>query len=214
MTSRRGFTGAALAALIVAGGAALVADTLYLRNGREITGRLVGVRGDRIQFEEERGWAGRRVVEFDRDEIRAIEFDGRASGGRSDDRSGGPGRGRPSGLREREVVVSADVPWNDAGIEVRAGQSIYFSARGQVRWGRDRRDGPEGENNSAHNPGRPIPNRAAAALIAKIGERGDPFFVGAEEGPFRVRSSGRLFLGINDDYLADNSGNFRVVVSY
>jgi hypothetical protein len=29
-----------------------------------------------------------------------------------------------------------------------------------------------------------------------------------------VRNSGRLQLGINDEYLADNSGNFRVTVYY
>jgi hypothetical protein len=29
-----------------------------------------------------------------------------------------------------------------------------------------------------------------------------------------VRNSGRLYLGLNDDVLTDNSGNFRVVVYY
>jgi hypothetical protein len=29
-----------------------------------------------------------------------------------------------------------------------------------------------------------------------------------------MRSSGRLYLGVNDDFLADNSGNFRVTVYY
>jgi hypothetical protein len=28
-----------------------------------------------------------------------------------------------------------------------------------------------------------------------------------------MRSSGRLFLGVNDDHLADNSGYFEVIVS-
>ena len=40
------------------------------------------------------------------------------------------------------------------------------------------------------------------------------FYIGNDNGPIRVRSSGRLFLGVNDDYLQDNSGNFRVVVYY
>ena len=30
----------------------------------------------------------------------------------------------------------------------------------------------------------------------------------------RMRASGRLFLGINDDHLADNSGSLRVVIAY
>ncbi len=58
--------------------------------------------------------------------------------------------------------------------------------------------------------GRPIPSRPGAALIGRIGE--DPFFIGDGGGPVRMRQSGRLYLGINDDYLADNSGHFRVTV--
>jgi hypothetical protein len=115
-------------------------------------------------------------------------------------------------MRERQVIVSADVDWNDAGIDVRVGQTVYFEATGQVRWGRDRRDSAAGERNSPSNPNRPMPNRNAAALIGKIGD--DLFFIGDETGAIRVRNSGRLYLGVNDDVLTDNSGNFRVVVYY
>ena len=89
-------------------------------------------------------------------------------------------------MRERQVIVSADVAWNDTGIDVRAGQTIYFEAQGRVRWGRDRQDGPAGERNSPANPNRPMGNRNAAALIGKIGN--DMFFIGDETGPIRVRS--------------------------
>ena len=58
-----------------------------------------------------------------------------------------------------------------------------------------------------------MPNRPAAALIGKIGSgSSDYFFIGDEEGPIRVRATGRLYLGINDDFFNDNSGTFRVVV--
>ena len=114
-------------------------------------------------------------------------------------------------MRERQAIVSADVAWNDTGIDVRAGQTIYFEAQGRVRWGRDRQDGPAGERNSPSNPNRPMGNRNAAALIGKIGN--DMFFIGDETGPVRMRIGGRLYLGVNDDVLTDNSGNFRVVVT-
>ena len=39
-------------------------------------------------------------------------------------------------------------------------------------------------------------------------------FIGGDGGPFRARDTGRLYLGINDDVLTDNSGNLRVTVSY
>ena len=94
-------------------------------------------------------------------------------------------------MRERQTIVSADVAWNDTGIDVRAGQTIYFESTGQVRWGRDRRDGPAGERNSPSNPNRPMGNRNAAALIGKIGNgSNDMFFIGDETGPVRVRSPG------------------------
>jgi hypothetical protein len=99
-------------------------------------------------------------------------------------------------------------------VDVRSGQQIYLSAQGQTRWGPDRRDGPEGERNSPSNPNRPLPDRPAAALIGRIGERQDYFFIGADQGPFRARDSGRLYLGINDDVLTDNSGSLRVTISY
>ena len=56
--------------------------------------------------------------------------------------------------------------------------------------------------------------RSAAGLIGRVGNGSDFFFIGAEQGPVRVRSSGRLYLGVNDDFLQDNSGSFRVVVYY
>ena len=59
-----------------------------------------------------------------------------------------------------------------------------------------------------------MPNRNAAALIGRIGEDGDPFFIGNDTGPIRMRAAGRLYLGINDDYLQDNTGSLRVVIMY
>lgn len=198
----------ALALLMAVLPVAVSADTLYLRNGQRIEGELVSVRNDTIEFEERRNYGSGRVLRFDRDEVARIEFDNWGSGNTYTS-------GRPAGMRERQVTVSADVTWNDASIEVRAGQTVYFEATGRVRWGKDRRDGPAGERNSPRNDGRPMPNRNAAALIGKIGPGdGDVFFIGDESGAFRMRTSGRLYLGINDDVLTDNSGNFRVVVYY
>jgi hypothetical protein len=186
----------------------VLADTLVLRNGTRIQGELLAVRNGTIEFEERSGSGRARRIALNRDEVSRIEF----SSFTSDDRDVA---GRPGGLRERQIIVSADVPWNDAGIDVRSGQTIYFEATGNVRWGRDRRDGPEGEDNSPSNPNRPLPNRPAAALIGKVGNTSqDYFFIGAEQGAIRVRSSGRLYLGINDDFLSDNSGNFRVTIYY
>jgi len=195
--------------LVLALPAGLQADVLYMRDGSRITGELIGFRNGTIEFEERRGFGGGRTLRLDRDEVERIEFENRRFTNNNNNNSFG---GRPSGMREKQTIVSADVAWNDTGIDVRAGQTVYFEATGQVRWGRDRRDGPAGERNSPSNPNRPMGNRNAAALIGKIGN--DMFFIGDETGPVRLRSSGRLYLGVNDDVLTDNSGNFRVVVYY
>jgi len=214
MTSRR--LAAWLLGGLSMGAAALYADTLVLRDGRRIEGALVAVRGGTIEFEEQRLFGGRRVVRFDRDEVRRIEIDERSeSSAREEGESGGGyASERPRGLREREVNVPADLAWTDTGIDLRSGQAVYFNAAGSVRWGKDRKDGPEGEGGSHHNPNRPIPSRPGAALIGKVGGGSDVFFIGKDEGPIRMRGSGRLYLGVNDDYLLDNSGSFRVVVFY
>ena len=197
-------------AMVLAFTAAVQADTIYLRDGSRVQGELVGFRNGTIEFEERRSYGSTRTLRLDRDEVMRIEFDNTRTGGNSL----APG-GRPSGMRERQTIVSGNQAWSDTGVDVRAGQTIYFESSGQVRWGKDRRDGPAGERNSPSNPNRPLGNRNAAALIGRIGNgSNDYFFIGDESGPVRVRSSGRLYLGINDDVLTDNSGNFRVVVYY
>jgi hypothetical protein len=190
------------------------ADTLVMNDGRRLQGALLGVYGREIEFEERTG-GRRRTIRISRDQIDRIEFDrGEFDRSRSDDFHNQPYSGPPRGMRERQIVVDARDPWTDTGIEVRSGQQIYFSAQGETRWGRDRRDGAGGERNSPLNPNRPMPDRPAAALIGRIGDRNEYFFIGADPGPFRARDSGRLYLGINDDVLTDNSGNLRVTVAF
>jgi hypothetical protein len=192
---------------VLAVDAAVQADVLVLRNGRRITGTLVAVRGDTIEFDESDGRDRGRIRRYDRNDVRSVLFDD--DGGSDDDR---PGRG--GGVRERTVAVEARTAWTDTGIDVRNGQDVRFAASGQVRWGPDRRDGPAGERNSPFNRARPMPDRSAAALIGRVGPNGDPFLIGDARQSFRLRGSGRLYLGINDDFLQDNSGSFRVVIGY
>ena len=212
MIPRRWITPLVLALAVPVG---LQADTLYLRNGSRIEGELIAIRNGQIEFEERRGFGGTRIMRYDRDEVDRIDFENPRYGGRNNNNDNFVSGGRPSGMREKNTIVSADVPWNDTGVEVKAGQMVFFEAVGRVRWGRDRQDGPAGERNSPSNPNRPMGNRNAAALIGKIGDDStDFFYIGDESGPVRMRSSGRLYLGVNDDVLTDNSGNFRVVVYY
>jgi hypothetical protein len=202
-----------VSALLVAGG--LGADTLILRDGSRLQGTLLSVRDGVIEFEarRSRGFGGRERVRLDRVDVARIDLDdepGRGDG--PDERR--TGSGWPSGMRERDVRVDARAGWVDTGLTVRQGQTVYFRARGRVRWGPGRQDGPEGERNSPHNDARPIPSRPAAALIGRIGDGDESFFIGETDQPLRMRAGGRLWLGVNDDYLLDNSGAFDVTIAH
>jgi hypothetical protein len=208
-------------ALGLLSGALLHADTLVLRDGTQVNGRLIEIRNNTIEFEPNR--RGQSTMRVNRRDVRRIEFDTDGGGYEGGfDRPGRPGGdyggGRPGGgdyggQREREVNVPARESWYDTGIELRSGQTVRFQASGRVRWGPGRQDEPDGENNSPHNPNRPIPSRPAAALVGRIGDD-SPFFIGKDSSPIRARSSGRLYLMINDDVLEDNTGSFRVIVYY
>lgn len=200
LSNRRLFLLLALTALATT----TLADTLVLRSGRRVEGDLVGVRGGTVEFDE--NGSTRR---YDRSDVARIELGSGGSSSSSYDRNGG----RPSGLRERTTSVDAASPWSDTGIDVRSGMSVYFEASGKVQWGPDRKDGPAGEGGNRHNAARPMPNRAGGALIGRVGGS-EPFLIGDDRGPIRMRESGRLSLGVNDDYLQDNRGSFRVTIYY
>ena len=198
---------AAICFLVVAGGAIGFADTLVLMNGRRVQGELLGVYGREIEFEERTG-NGRRTMRVPRADIVRIEFADEQFGNQQDDRPRIPPR-----MRERNVTVNSTEAWTDTGIDVRAGQEIYFQTSGQITWAPNKRVDANGTRNSKADTARPLPRRDSGALLGKIGDR-DTFFIGLDVGPYRVRQSGRLYLGVNDDNLDDNTGAFRVVVSY
>jgi len=148
-----------------------LADTLVLRSGRRVDGDLVSVRGSTVEFAEANGSTRR----YDRTDVARIELN---SSRYEDDQHQG---GRPSGLREKYTTVDAATQWNDTGVDVRSGMSVYFDASGRVRWGPDRQHGPGGEGGNRYNANRPIPGRPGGALIGRIGNS-DPFFIGDDKG--------------------------------
>ena len=126
-------TAAATLTLTVLLPLSLLADTLYLRNGQRIQGELIEIRGSLVEFQERRGFGSPRVLRLDRAEVDRIDFDrfgNSFDGGGGFGNSGGSGGGgrRPAGMRERALVVESTVDWNDTGIDVRAGQTIFVEA--------------------------------------------------------------------------------------
>jgi Ca2+-binding EF-hand superfamily protein len=111
------------------------------------------------------------------------------------------------------VRVEGTQEWTDTGITVRAGDTITFDAQGTVRISNDRNDiaGVGGTLSNRREANAPLPNQVAGALIARIGNS-PPLFIGTRRS-VRAPFGGRLYLGVNDDYLADNSGDFQVTVA-
>jgi hypothetical protein len=97
-------------------------------------------------------------------------------------------------------------------VYVREGEAVRIASAGTVQLSADAADtsSPGGAGSGRRAPSAPLPDRPAGALIARIGN-GPPLFVGAESS-LRANASGLLYLGVNDDHLADNRGEFRVTI--
>ena len=122
-----------------------------------------------------------------------------------------PGSEAPS--TARAVVVPANVQWTNTGLTVSKGQSLRFESSGEIRLSFDGGDvaGVAGAASHRFAQNAPIPKVHAGALIGRVGN-GRPFSIGDATRVFSMPSNGRLYLGVNDDHVPDNSGNFVVRV--
>ena len=127
---------------------------------------------------------------------------------------GGRGRGRGLGrgnILPWAVIVTNRAAWIDTGIDVRAGDQIIINGTGTIRFSTRQADtaGPNGSPGHRAPLRAPMPNVDMGALVARVGNSA-PFFAGTNQGNLRAPQTGRLYLGVNDDNLSDNSGEFRV----
>ena len=72
--------------------------------------------------------------------------------------------------------------------------------------------GPAGARSGRFAAQAPLRGVSAGSLIARIGN--SPVHIVGERRTFaRAPVSGRLYLGVSDDHLADNMGEYRVTIS-
>jgi hypothetical protein len=127
------------------------------------------------------------------------------------------GDGVLSGAEVRDepghVIVRAAERWTGTGVYVRRGDVVRIESSGTVQLSADAADtsSPGGAGSGRRAPSAPLPDRPAGGLIARIGNSA-PLFVGADSS-VRANASGQLYLGVNDDQVSDNSGEFRVKVT-
>jgi hypothetical protein len=140
-----------------------------------------------------------------------------------------------SGVVPGGISVNANQPWTDTGLTVNKGERISFISSGTIQIapgtnqsapganprGRSRRGADQGDaltatpdGSAAANVSRanyPVPAMATGGLIGRVGN-GAAFPIGSNQQPITMPAAGRLYLGINDDIVADNSGAFSVSV--
>ena len=197
----------------------LGADTphvMTLRNGNSRSGRLVGlISGEFVRWESQEGLPVnipvRNINRIYLNQERALTlFDFNASNGRGPTWPKWLGGGL---LAPPAVVVDASVPWVDSGMSVQRGDRLRFSAIGGVRLSRMAGDtsSPAGRG-SRHGSGAPLPDAPVGALIGRIGDSGSIFAIAMGGAGMEMTAAGRLYLGVNDPTLTDNSGSYRVTI--
>jgi hypothetical protein len=147
----------------------------------------------------------------------------------------GQNAGLPAGsdsaqARTVVVVVPGNAAWTDTGLEVSAGDVFSFEAEGQITLQKGNPEaecGPDGYDLQTLQ--QPLTGRNLGSLIGKVviavtvtinektkeerqEETAELFYVGSKSR-VEMPAKGRLFLGINENVIGDNGGEFRVTVS-
>ena len=120
-------------------------------------------------------------------------------------------RRRASCPYRRRCVWTRKLRWTDTGIDARAGDVLTFASRGTIQMSHDSNDQatPAGSRTGRRAPASPI-DAVAGVLIARIGD--SRTVVVGDRTTLTAPRGGRLYLGVNDDHLPDNSGEFQVTV--
>jgi hypothetical protein len=121
--------------------------------------------------------------------------------------------GTQTTLEAGAVRVDANQPWTDSAVTVKAGELIAFRASGEIAFGQSsgQAANPDGKGD-VRSPNYPVAAMPAGGLIGRVGT-GAAFPIGSNTQPIRMPANGRLYLGINDNEVNDNSGFFSVVVT-
>ena len=110
------------------------------------------------------------------------------------------------------IVVQGKEAWTSTGIAVRRGEWITFNTTGEIRLTTDAADvaGAAGSAANRMAANAQVPGASIGTLIGRVGSS-RPFVIG-NQTRVQMPANGVLFLGINDDHHADNSGDLRVEV--
>lgn len=202
---------------LLAAGAAL-ADTIYLKNGRQREGTFLGYENGEFIFELSNG----KRVQFAADRVARLVIDrdetGRArrEGGAIEDREGSIFSRRVESARW-ETADSFDVRpqdrWISSEIQVSRGQQVRVQASGTVTLDGWTTVGPDGLSGQ-RDRNAPMPNENDGALVAAIGQSYDsPSILIGRSREFTADRDGILYFAVNHSRVENSRGSFRVTVS-
>jgi len=182
---------------------------VVLRDGTTVRGKLYTIKETAISFDNEQ--AQRR--DFDLSNISRLYVS--APGARqlfasqlSQGQNPVTGTTGTSGA----IVVNAAQGWADTGRTVRRNQRVTFETSGEIKFGSgpDQSASAGGKGGDPSQPTLPVPQTGVGALIGRIGN-GRPCVSGAG-ATVSIPAAGRLFLGVHDHELSDNSGTYMVTI--
>jgi hypothetical protein len=119
---------------------------------------------------------------------------------------------------QKKIAVAATRPWTPTGIQVQIGDDVSISATGVIQ---------ANFNGAKATPAGTSPDCMAAgvvrvpfvapelpcwSLLGRIGPSGNVFEVGTNRR-FKANAIGQLYLGVNDNFFADNSGHWTAGVA-
>ncbi len=184
-----------------------------LRGGESIQGTFVDVRGGETDYNEPHALIFRTTSGEERRV--ALDNDSRIYFGNfppAPTASSSPAS--TAALPAGAVRVPGNATWVATPLTVRKGDTVTFNVSGQVQLSDDGADlaHAAGSLKQRNAPGSPLPQNFAGALIAKVGNSA-PFPIGDVRTPVTMPADGQLYLGINDDEVSDNRGEFIVQLS-
>src|SRR5512136_2126305 len=129
----------------------------------------------------------------------------------------------------KTITVIANSAWADSGLDVAQGDEFHFLAKGEISLQRGNPSancGPAGLDIMTIQ--QPIPDQSLGALVGKVAQLIDVktdedtgeeirdeivryFFIGAERD-VAVPIKGRLYLGVNENVVKVNAGEFTVLI--
>jgi hypothetical protein len=223
-------------ALIAALGSVSFADTVRLKDGSIIKGKIVSFGGGKFKVAVGDG-ARRRELTYSAGEVESIAFDSE-SPIEATDRNASysppvqqstviPVKNTKTETEQPPARTSGKMPpitwsikvladntangWTNSGWVVRKGQRIRITGEGKVSLGRGNNSTPSGVP-SLNDDQKLLKNVATGALIAVIGDDNNDFIYIGSDREFVATRDGALFLGVNEGYLEDNSGAFNVKI--